>query len=69
MFEVFTEKVEGKLKTRSLPLGVLSLDFETNLERRKIAARNKAEAHVGRVASNVSHAIDGDFVVTFRKAG
>jgi hypothetical protein len=68
LFEVFTEKAaNGKNVTRTLPLGSIPMQLEKNLERRKIVARERAERHVGRKASNVSHADGGHLVAYFRR--
>ena len=67
LFDVLTVKENGKQTQRWLPLGEISLDLIKNLDQRNQAARVLAEKHVGRTASNVSHAEGGGFVVTFRK--
>jgi hypothetical protein len=67
LFEVWTERVDGKPVQRTAPLGVLALDGEQNKERRKNKARELARSHVGRDPSNVSHGLDNSVVVTFRR--
>jgi hypothetical protein len=68
MFEVWTERVNGKVVQRQAPLGIVALEHERNKERRKEKARARATAHVGRAPSNVSHSDGDSFVVTFRRA-
>ena len=67
LVEVVTNLVGGKQTTQTRSLGEICIDDEKNHERRKKLARARAETHVGRGASNVSHADGGGFVVTFRK--
>lgn len=67
LFDVWTERVDGKSVQRTAPLGVIALDFERNKERRKNKARERARAHVGREPSNVSHGLNDSIVVSFRR--
>lgn len=68
LFDVVVEKSNGKTTTRTLPIGSIAMDFERNIERRKIVARSRAEKHVGRSATNVSHTADGNLAAYFRRA-
>ncbi len=69
LFEVTSAKdpISGRTKSVTRPLGEIPLDHIPNMERRKEAAKNAAEAHAGRKAASVSHGEGGDMVVTFRK--
>lgn len=68
LFEVWTERVNGKLVQRSASLGVVAIDNEKNKERRKDSARVKALSHVGRAPSTIHHSLNESIVVTFRRA-
>jgi hypothetical protein len=67
LFDVWTERVDGKSVLRTAPLGTIAMDFERNMERRKNTARERSRAHVGREPSSVSHGIDSSIVASFRR--
>lgn len=67
LFEVWTERENGKPVLRTAPLGVIAIDDEKNNERRKMAARARAAQHVGREPSTVMHSDNNSLVVNFRR--
>lgn len=67
MFDVWSDRVNGKNVPRTTPLGTLAIEHERNKDRRKETARARAAAHVGREPLAVLHAEGDSIVVTFRR--
>lgn len=69
LFEVYSEKdpATGKPRARSRSLGEIAMPFVSNKEKRKTEAKQRAEAHVGRASSNVSHTPGDGMSATFRE--